>query len=819
MKALHAIKSFTHYIGDRQRLLALGTVLLLVTSSVGTNSLIFGNKDKVSATTLSLCGNQGTAPAIKHVVVVMMENLSYSKVIGNPASAPYQSNTLATQCGVGTSAFGGTHTSAANYLALSAGQFPSAAPPGCGSVSTCADSSDNIYSQLDAAGLSWKDYAESMPLPCGPSTVHPYKIGHNPPPFYTRISRTECQANDLPVANLNSQSGAFWNDLQARTLPSLSWITPNEDDDGSNGETPSDTWLNGFLTNLKSSNSYQDGNTVVIVNYDEGSGSDPGVTAVGEDCTDQSQALPIVNNISAHRESCHIPFFVVYPYTAAGARDSTFFDHYSVTKTVEDLFGLPCLAHACDTGISDPKHKTNSLIGHFGLQLPVVQPPADTTPPTAPGGLAANAVSQTEIDLSWAASSDNVGVAGYAVSRDGVQIGTTTTATNFNDTGLTAGTIYNYSVSAIDAANNTSTPATISAATQAALAALSPPTDVHANAPNSSEVDLGWTAGASTVNYTIQRDGTTIGTTADTTFVDTSVSANTTYNYTVIANDAQGNTAAAAPVQAITPAAAIPIAPSAPSGLTATASSPTQVGLSWSPAIAGSAPISGYTIMRDGVAIGTTSATMYSDSNLTPSTSYSYSVTASDTNYNISAASNTATATTFAQATTKQFITNQSFETDPTPTGWTGIYSSSSSNSRVAGGFDGSFSLRSFNKTTAIATTGVIDKPHWMDGTTGKATVTGTTYTGSVWVKADTVAPNETITLFLREINASGAAVNKDPYRSGVTLPVTDTGWFNISEAYPAVGTGDSLYFYLYASNAPASKGFNADLFSLTAPN
>ena len=84
----------------------------------------------------------------------------------------------------------------------------------------------------------------------------------------------------------------------------------------------------------------------------------------------------------------------------------------------------------------------------------------DTTPPSAPGTLSASAVSASEIDLSWAAASDNVGVTGYQVFRcqgsgctNFAQVGTAS-GTTFNDTGLAAVTSYSYQVRAVDAAGN-----------------------------------------------------------------------------------------------------------------------------------------------------------------------------------------------------------------------------------------------------------------------------------------------------------------------------------------------------------------------------
>ena len=60
---------------------------------------------------------------------------------------------------------------------------------------------------------------------------------------------------------------------------------------------------------------------------------------------------------------------------------------------------------------------------------------ADTVPPSTPTGLTATAVSATQINLSWNPSTDNVGVTGYQIFRNGTQVGTSTTTT-FSDTGL-----------------------------------------------------------------------------------------------------------------------------------------------------------------------------------------------------------------------------------------------------------------------------------------------------------------------------------------------------------------------------------------------
>src|SRR5437667_336716 len=89
---------------------------------------------------------------------------------------------------------------------------------------------------------------------------------------------------------------------------------------------------------------------------------------------------------------------------------------------------------------------------------------ADTTAPTVPAGLSATAASSSQINLTWTASTDNVGVTGYNVYRGGTKIGTSTT-TSYSDTGLTASTTYSYTVAAFDAASNTSAQSASASAT------------------------------------------------------------------------------------------------------------------------------------------------------------------------------------------------------------------------------------------------------------------------------------------------------------------------------------------------------------------
>ena len=149
--------------------------------------------------------------------------------------------------------------------------------------------------------------------------------------------------------------------------------------------------------------------------------------------------------------------------------------------------------------------------------------PADTQAPTAPTSLTATTTSDSQIDLSWTASTDNVGVVGYNVYRDGVKIGTTA-STTYSSTGLAAATTYSYTVTAVDAAGNTSTPSTSASATTAAapdttLPQLPPPsTPPSGTSPDHTEVPPAgqilasdgsiWTLGG---DWCVYRDGVSTG--------------------------------------------------------------------------------------------------------------------------------------------------------------------------------------------------------------------------------------------------------------------------------------------------------------------
>lgn len=226
--------------------------------------------------------------------------------------------------------------------------------------------------------------------------------------------------------------------------------------------------------------------------------------------------------------------------------------------------------------------------------------PPDTTAPSAPTNLTAVGASSTTINLSWTASTDDVGVTGYSVFRDGGGTAiATVSSTFFSDTGLGVGSTHSYTVKAFDAANNTSVASNTATASTQGSDTTPPtvPTGLTATGSSTTTIDLNWTASTdnfAVTGYKIFRDGgaTEVGTVSTASFVDTGLAVNSTHSYQVSAFDGAGNQSAkSASASATTQiAGALVSLALSPTTVTAPATSTGTVTLS------GAAPTGGITI-------------------------------------------------------------------------------------------------------------------------------------------------------------------------------------------------------------------------------
>jgi fibronectin type 3 domain-containing protein len=259
-----------------------------------------------------------------------------------------------------------------------------------------------------------------------------------------------------------------------------------------------------------------------------------------------------------------------------------------------------------------------------------------TTPP-APTGLTAVSPTRLTPVLHWNAVADASG--GYRVFRGGAQIGTSST-TSYTDTGLKASGSYVYTVKTVRVPNKVSAasaPVTViyDVLAPGAVGTLSGKSTATAPAISWSPVtDSG---GSGLRRYDVSRNGTLIGSPTTASLSDGSVTADGSYSYSVRAEDGAGNLGTASPALTVIVDRTAPSVPPAPTAAAAVTGSPPQ--LSWPASSDAGTGVTGYQVMRNGVRVATVTQASFTDSGLSASGIYSYTVAAVDGVGNASAAS------------------------------------------------------------------------------------------------------------------------------------------------------------------------------------
>ncbi|PNQ74723.1 hypothetical protein C1T31_00855 [Hanstruepera neustonica] len=287
----------------------------------------------------------------------------------------------------------------------------------------------------------------------------------------------------------------------------------------------------------------------------------------------------------------------------------------------------------------------------------------DVTPPSVPSNLTASNTTQTSTDLTWNASTDNIGVTGYDVYQNGGFV-TNVSGTSYQVTGLTPSTGYSFYVIARDTAGNAS-----SASNSENITTLDPPdtqapsapTNLTANNTTSFTTDLSWDVATDNVGvsgYDIYQDGSFIANVSGTTYQVAGLSPSTAYTFYVIARDAAGNASNASNTVNVTTEAFVDtVAPSTPTGLSASNTTETTTDLSWN-ASTDNIGVDGYDIYQDGIFIDSVWGTFYLATGLSENTTYSFYVVARDAAGNSSSASNSVNETTLAAPTCNDGIQN-----------------------------------------------------------------------------------------------------------------------------------------------------------------
>ncbi len=244
-------------------------------------------------------GGGGAGPA-EPIIVIMMENKHYTDIVGN-ANAPYIQSMIAR--GTLYTNYEAGPGSLPDYLAMTSG------------LTGSTSASNNIFNQLQAKGISWGEYEESMPSVCytGGDTGS-YKKAHNPAVYYNDItSSPSACANVVPYSQFSTSN-----------LRAFSYVVPNLTDDMHTGSTRTaeieagDAWLAANVPAMLSAGAE------VILTWDEGSASDE-----------------------------HVATIAVGGTAGVGVTDSHAYTHPGLLAGLEDAWGLP-LVNAAQTATPLP---------------------------------------------------------------------------------------------------------------------------------------------------------------------------------------------------------------------------------------------------------------------------------------------------------------------------------------------------------------------------------------------------------------------------------------------------------------------------------
>ncbi len=250
-------------------------------------------------------------PRSNHVVVVFLENRSYSAALAN---MPWLKS-LALQYAYDAYYYGNVHGSIGDYFMATTGKIITTNASYSSTVTA-----NNLVRQFIQYGRSWHAYAESLPSDgyLG-GDVYPYVKQHNPFAYFSDVQSSQRY-------NIVRFESHWANDVANGTLPKFTFIIPNQLHNAHDGTMAAcDSWLKSNLTPLLNSPEFQqDG--ILIITFDESYGSD-----------------------TAHGGG-HVLTVIIGPKVKRGSKDThNYYQHQSLLRTVEFALGLPTIGAAATT--------------------------------------------------------------------------------------------------------------------------------------------------------------------------------------------------------------------------------------------------------------------------------------------------------------------------------------------------------------------------------------------------------------------------------------------------------------------------------------
>jgi phosphatidylinositol-3-phosphatase len=280
-------------------------------SGAGTRTKTPPPSRTASTTPSPTSGGSGSVPNFSHIYTILLENKEYGSIVGQ-SSAPYL-NSLIARYGLATNYTATFHPSEPNYLALFSGSNQGVTDNGVHNLGA-----KNVADQIEASRRTWRVFAQNVPLNC--YTGATASGGEDGSGSYARKHEPAISFNDI---NSSSSRCANISDFTHfdPAAANYEFIVPNlcnsmHDCSVATG----DKWLKSFVPGILNSAAWQGGG-VLFITWDEGSSSTGG--------------------------GGHVATLVIANSVTAGFKSGIAHSHYSLLRTVQDAWGLGCLANSC----------------------------------------------------------------------------------------------------------------------------------------------------------------------------------------------------------------------------------------------------------------------------------------------------------------------------------------------------------------------------------------------------------------------------------------------------------------------------------------
>jgi hypothetical protein len=321
-----------------------------------------------------------TPPPIRHVFVIVLENKGFETTFGPSSPATYLSRTLTAQGQLLRQYYGIGHKSLPNYVAMISGQGPNfvtqadclvytTVVPGTqtsilgqtlGQGCVYPAETKTLADQLTDKRLTWKAYMQDMVSPCRRPALNSadttlaarlgdqYASRHNPFIYFqSLLDSGDCIAHDVDLVQLHSDLA------DAAITPNYVFIVPNLCEDGHDapcvdgrpgGPVSADLFLREWVPRILASPAWAK-NSLLIITFDEAEGSDSSA------CCGEVPGLNTPNAGGSGPGGGRTGAVLISRFIQPGSLNDTPYNHYSLLRSIEDIFALPHLGFAAQPGL------------------------------------------------------------------------------------------------------------------------------------------------------------------------------------------------------------------------------------------------------------------------------------------------------------------------------------------------------------------------------------------------------------------------------------------------------------------------------------